>query len=275
MRTLGIDLAAQPEDTAACVIDWPDDTGDGSVHIARPRAGYDDRELLELMSDAHAVAIDAPFGWPEFINTHLGEYAARGVWPLRPDDEDAEDWTRRLRYRETDRAVRRLLLDRNPPVKLWPLSVSSDFIAVCAWRCAALLHQQAQRPGHEFDRTGERSRVFEVYPAAALANWGLPFKGYKPGSAKSDKTKRARVKREEIADALASKTPWLRFQDHADLRYHLVDNDDLLDAFISALAARASAIGRTVLPESDKQHRLASREGWIHVPDERSLGQLV
>ena len=227
------------------------------------------------MSDAHALAIDAPFGWPEFINTHLGEYAARGVWPLRPDDEDAEDWTRRLfRIRETDRAVRRLLLDRNPPVKLWPLSVSSDFIAVCAWRCAALLHQQAQRQGHEFDRTGERSRVFEVYPAAALANWGLPFKGYKPGSAKSDKTKRARVKREEIADALASRAPWLRFQDHADLRYDLVDNDDLLDAFISALAARRLSNRTDGPPESDKQQRLASREGWIHVPDERSLGQL-
>jgi predicted nuclease with RNAse H fold len=238
MCTLGIDLAAQPKNTAACVIDWPNGAG-GRVDITRPQSGYDDHQLLELMKNADVVAIDAPFGWPEFINAHLGEYAACGVWPLRPDDEGAEDWIMRLRYRETDRAVRRLLLARKPPVKLWPLSVSSNLIAVCAWRCAALLHQHAQRPGNLFDRSGERSRVFEVYPAAALANWGLPFKGYKPGSLSSEKTKRARQMREEIADTLTAKAAWLRRTDYSDLRDDLVDDDDLLDAFVSSLAARA------------------------------------
>jgi predicted nuclease with RNAse H fold len=274
MRTLGIDLAAQPENTAVCVIDWPDGA-DGLVDITRPQSGLDDHQLLEMMKSADAVAIDAPFGWPEFINAHLGEYAAGGVWPLRPDDEGAEDWIMRLRYRETDRAVRRLLLARKPPVKLWPLSVSSTLIAVCAWRCAALLHQHAQRPSNLFDRTGERSRVFEVYPAAALANWGLPFKGYKPGSPSSGKTKRAREKREEIADALAAKASWLRRTDYSDLRDDLVEDDDLLDAFVSSLAARAAAIGRTVPPHTDEERRLAASEGWIHMPQERSLGGLV
>jgi predicted nuclease with RNAse H fold len=274
MRTLGIDLAAQPENTAACVIDWPDAAG-GRVDVTRPQSGYDDHDLLGLMRNAGVVAIDAPFGWPEFMNAHLGEYAARGVWPLRPDDEGAEDWIMRLRYRETDRAVRRLLLARKPPVKLWPLSVSSNLIAVCAWRCAALLHQDAQRPGNLFDRTGERSRIFEVYPAAALANWGLPFKGYKPGSLSSEKTKHARAKREKIADALAVKAAWLRRTDYSDLRDDLVDDDDLLDAFISSLAARAAATGWTVAPHSGQEQWLAGSEGWIHVPEEHSLGELV
>lgn len=274
MRTLGIDLAAQPENTAACVIDWPDAAG-GRVEVTRPRAGCDDHQLLEMMRIADTVAIDAPFGWPEFINAHLGEYATHGVWPLRPDDEGADDWILRLRYREADRAVRRLLVARRQPVKLWPLSVSSNLIAVCAWRCAALLHQYAQHPGNLFDRTGERSRVFEVYPAAALANWGLPFKGYKPGSPASEKTQRAREKREEIADALAAKAVWLRSRDYSDLRDDFIDDDDLLDAFISALVGRAAAIGRTVLPQSTAERRMAPSEGWIHVPEEGSLSELV
>src|SRR4051812_3572297 len=108
MRTLGIDLAAQPQDTAACVIDWPA-TDEAQVTVARPVAGCDDDRLLDLMADVDAVGIDAPFGWPEFINEHLAAYAERGEWPLRPADEDEADWSLRLRYRETDRAVRRLL----------------------------------------------------------------------------------------------------------------------------------------------------------------------
>ena len=274
MRTLGIDLAAQPRNTAVCAIAWPEDP-DAQVEITRPESGHDDHRLLALMDDADAVGIDAPFGWPEFINAHLGEYAAQGVWPLRPDDEDPEEWILRLRYRETDRAVRRLLLGRTPPVKLWPLSVSSDLIAICAWRCAALLHQHARRRDQQFDRTGKHSRVFEVYPAAALANWGLPFKGYKPGSPNSEKTKRAHHKRGLITDALAAKVPWLRSRKHSALRSDLIRDDDLLDAFVSALVARAAAGGQTVLPESSEQQRLAASEGWIHVPDESSLGKLV
>ena len=81
MRTLGIDLAAQPSDTAACVIDWLDlDSGSvAAVAITRPRTGYSDcGELLELMNGVDAIAIDAPFGWPEFISAHLGTYARDG-----------------------------------------------------------------------------------------------------------------------------------------------------------------------------------------------------
>lgn len=274
MRTLGIDLAAQPAHTAACVIDWPADDN-AQVTVGLPATGCDDDRLLELMADADAVAIDAPFGWPEFINEHLADYAERGEWPLRPADEDETDWSLRLRYRETDRAVRRLLLERDPPVKLWPLSVSSNLIAVCAWRCASLLHRHAQRSGRAFDRTGRRSGVFEVYPAAALANWGLPFKGYKPGSAASEKSKRARLKREAIIDELAARTdPWFRPSQRDAVRQVVVDDDNRLDAFISAIVARAAATQRTVLPSTLAQERLATREGWIHVPQVDSLPPL-
>lgn len=275
MRTVGIDLAAQPEDTGVCVIDWPDRGHGEPVRITPPITGNRDPDLLRLMADgAAAVAIDAPFGWPEFMSAHLGAYASDGTWPLRPDDENADGWSLKLRYRETDRAVRALLLARKPPIKLWPLSVSSNLIAVCAWRCAALLHQHAEITESEFDRTGERGRIYEAYPAAALASWGLPFRGYKPGTSASQKTARAREKREEITDRLDAEAPWLDFELHPDLRGALVADDDLLDAFVSALVARAAVIGRTVDPRSMDEQRLAPTEGWIHVPAADSLGSL-
>jgi hypothetical protein len=225
------------------------------------------------MSDADAIAIDAPFGWPEFISAHLGEYARNGTWPLRPDDHDPTEWTGRLLYRETDRAVRRRMLKREPPTKITALSVSSDRIAVCAWRCAALLHQQAQLPGNLFDRLGTRSRVYEVYPAAALASWGLPFNGYKLGDA--EKSKRAQAKRAEIANKLAAAAPWLDYDQQPGLRDDFIADDDLLDAFIASVVARAAQLGLTVMPSTEVERRLAPSEGWIHIPHDTCLAGLV
>jgi predicted nuclease with RNAse H fold len=277
IHALGIDLAAQPEKTAVCRVYWH---GDGApASIETPTVGWTDHRLLELMTDADAIAIDAPFGWPQFMNLHLGEYARSGVWPLRPDGEDAKDWILRLRYRETDRAVRRLLLKRSPPAKLWPLSVSSNLIAVCAWRCAALLHQHAQILSNTFDRTGHGNGVYEAYPAAALAAWGMPFKGYKPGSAGSTKSTTAETVRGDIADGLQAKSGgWLRIDAHDGLREQLVNSDnadDKLDALISALVARAAHARKTVQPEAgSEEERLAPEEGWIHVPEFGSLAEL-
>ena len=272
MRTLGIDLAAQPKKTGVSVTEWPDDASD-DIRITLPTVGFNDAQLLGLMGEADVVAIDAPFGWPEFISEHLRGYARDGVWPLRPDAHDVDEWTGRLLYRETDRAVRRLLLGRTPPVKITALSVSSDRIAVCAWRCAALLNQYTARGS--FDRTGERSRLYEAYPAAALASWGLPFKGYKPGSGGSTKSQNAKDKREQIVTALEGQAPWLDYDRHVGLRDALVRSDDALDAFISTLVARAAATGNTVLPAQEDERRLAPSEGWIHVPTPGSLRRLA
>jgi len=114
---------------------------------------------------------------------------------------------------------RQLLAEQKVSVR--PLSVSSDTIAVIAFRCARLLTMHGERGGVAFDRTGQMSRVFDVYPAAALASWGFP-------------------------------------SDHA------------LDAFLSALAARAAGQRRTTVPQPD-QRELARTEGWIHVPRPESF----
>ena len=73
----------------------------------------------------------------------------------------------------TDQVVRQ-------EIRLTPLSVSADRIGHVALRCASLLALFAQQ-GHEVSRDGS-GKVVEVYPAASLKIWGLPWRGYKrPG----------------------------------------------------------------------------------------------
>ena len=51
MRTLGIDLAAQPGNTSACTVDW----GAGHPVVSEIRPGLDDPMLLEQISGADKV----------------------------------------------------------------------------------------------------------------------------------------------------------------------------------------------------------------------------
>jgi predicted nuclease with RNAse H fold len=212
-RILGIDLAAQPDRTAACVL--------GEA----PTVGWDDEALLAEMRRADAIGIDAPFGWPADFVRQVAAHATSGVWTADPQ-------SRSLRLRATDLAV-------HAQTGLWPLSVSSDRIAVCAWRCVSLLHRLGAR----------RDRAFETYPAAALHAWGLPARGYK---------------RPEAAPARARIVAALGVA-QADL----VDGrgaDHRLDALICALVAREALEGRTLGPRGARESRLAASEGWIHVP---------
>lgn len=128
------------------------------------------------MAQASAIGIDAPMGWPSELVDLLPEYMATGRGSVVPQSTDGRVWYDELRLRETDRAVHRLLLAERD-VSVRPLSVSSDTIAVVPWRCARLLAMHGERNGVAFDRTGEGSGVFEVYPAAALGSWGFPHKG--------------------------------------------------------------------------------------------------
>jgi predicted nuclease with RNAse H fold len=93
VRTLGIDLAASEARTAACFIDWSDDAG----VVRTPHLGLSDDRLLEEMTLADKVAIDAPFGWPEGFVEAVNSYANGGPWPAVERSS--------LRYRETDRVI--------------------------------------------------------------------------------------------------------------------------------------------------------------------------
>ncbi len=255
MDTIGIDLAAQDKNTAACTIRW----SSGLASVAPPRVGLaggiSEESLVDAVRSGTWLGIDSPFGWPAIFVDAVSGYARREPWPDAPPDL--------LRYRLTDRLVRDQL-------KLSPLSVSSDLIGVTAWRCARLL--TLARAGREAaDRTG-RDQIVEVYPGAALKRWGLDRRGYKT-SGNAEKKRAQRSKRELLLRELDRSARWLRWQD--DARERCVENDDAFDAFLGALIARAAAVGATVWPETRPQWRAARAEGWIHLPRPGSLPELA
>ncbi len=242
--TLGIDLAAQPAGTAACLLSWSD-AGAAVVTLARD---LDDDALTRLRRRAGMVAIDAPFAWPEGLSSALAMWSSERRWP--------EVTPQSLRYRVTDLEVQR-------HTGIWPLSASADRIGVVAWRCAALLSRWGVR-----DLTGGDGTI-EGYPAAALRCWRLPSRGYKARSAQA--AARAALARAEIIEALQRRCGWLCLTQAQWAACQ--DSHDRLDAVICALIARAASIGAVTAP-ADDQARAAEREGWIVLPTPDSLRQL-
>src|SRR5436190_15722858 len=119
-----------PNKTSACSIDWTLN----SAQVKAPEVSCGDHKLHELIREADAVGLDAPFGWPE------GFVRAVNNWT-------SETWSpelrNRLQFRETDRHVNQQVK------KWWPLSVSSDRIALPAMRAMALLkhHRVTDKSG--------------------------------------------------------------------------------------------------------------------------------
>ena len=238
--TLGVDLAAQPENTAYCLIEWVKP----KARIIELRCGADDAVLLERFGRSDKVGIDAPFGWPTAFADAVYAHQRRNVWPVVR--------TASLRYRMTDHLVRER-------IKRWPLSVSSDLIGVTAMRAARLLSESGR-----IDRSG-RGRFVEVYPAAALHIWGFPSTGYKK---KSGEEKRCVVTRR----LMSATKPWLDWP--VDVKRACEKSDDALDAVVAALVARAAATDQ-IEPIPRKHMAAAKREGWIALPRHGSLASLA
>jgi predicted nuclease with RNAse H fold len=248
VMTIGVDLSAQPKETAACTLTWADAT----CNIEQLVIGLDDDAIIDLVEVKRPtkIGIDAPFGWPVPFVQALSLYTETGEWPESGDNR------RRLRLRSTDIAT----IDETggPP----PLSVSSDRIAVCAMRCAELLGRLAGTK--EIDRTGVGT-VVEVYPAAALRQWGCEASGYKGGKPEQQRA------RESLTQAIASATVrWLKLDD--EHRQLLTANDHLLDALVAALVARATELALSI-PIPEAMRGVAAREGWIHLPLRQPLSQ--
>lgn len=246
MRALGIDLASDPKRTGFAVVRWTD----SSAVVEDVDVGADDEKLLALHARVDATGIDAPFGWPrgfvEFVSAHRrGGGAAPPSWHTEHRD--------RLRFRVTDRVVR-LHLGR------WPLSGSSDLLAVPLFRCLGLLARMGVK-----DRSGD-GRVFETYPAAALRIWGLSGRGYKGPK------KQAQLKC--LVSALRSRTPWLSLTRAQATR--LETCDDAFDALVAALVARAAWLDgrgdrRLTFRPDESQREVGRDEGWIVLPTPDSL----
>lgn len=244
MITLGIDLASQPAKTAAAMIEWQP----SRAKVLRLSLDVDDDAIVNrLVPEAARTGIDAPFGWPrdfvDLLRRHGGGELVGEPW--------GDERRRSLRLRRTDRHVYETL-------GRLPLSVSSDWIAVPAMRCAHLLGRLGVQ-----NRSGV-GRVAEVYPGAALQAWGLPSRGYK-GNDRRDE-------RAALLDALLEAAPWLDLAPrHRELCH---DSDDCIDAVVAALVARAGALDlcRPIPAEAKPD---AAIEGWITLPAEGSLDALV
>jgi predicted nuclease with RNAse H fold len=248
MRTVGIDLAAEPKHTGVAWIDWEP----GCATVTNLICGADDRVILDAISHAGKAGIDCPLGWPvdfiAFLATHQNGEAGS------PAGETGRDWRRGLTTRLTDRTVRE-------QIHLVPLSVAADRIGYVALRCAGLLGQLARR-GQPVDRSGSGT-VVEVYPAASLCRWGLPYRKYKS----SGDTEALR----QIVNQLEAKAEWLDLGRYAGLcqRSH-----DATDAVIAALTARAATKNLTIAP-TEAQLPVARIEGWIAIPADSSLSRLA
>ena len=247
-RTVGVDLSAEHAHTAICTVTWTP----GAATVEPSTKLPDDDAVLDACASADRVGIDCPFGWPDPFVAAVSAHRPGQPWPGRHQDSQ-EDYRRELRYRATDYHVRKI-------TNHWPLSVSTDRIGVTAMRCASLLDSLAAQ-GTPVDRAGS-GRVVEVYPAAALHVWHL----WRP--AKSDPN----VLNAMVTELLA-RLPSLHFP-AGDEQFRC--NDDVFDALICALVARAAQCGATTMPQTPDQQRRATSEGWIHLPDggPESLAQL-
>jgi hypothetical protein len=121
-------------------------------------------------------------------------------------------------------------------------------------RCARLQTLWGEGWGSLEDRSG-RGRLVEAYPAAALRQWGLPYRRYKG--------RERTAEREALVDSLVREAPWLNL---GDAEAVCLASDHALDAIVSALVAMAARLGLTRPPTTSADMALAVREGWIHLP---------
>ena len=241
MRTLGIDLAADPKNTALCEIEWDE----ASVTVLAVARNVSDAQILDLAAGppSRVIGVDIPFGWPTNFVTFVSAHA-RGATPLPSSS------MRQKRLRSTDTFIQ----DRFSKT---PLSVSTDKIGIPAMRWAALSHDLGI-----VNRAGN-GQFYEVYPAVARIAWGLRGKD--------------KVTPLEQANAIALEQLLraLRFGfARPGIHEELLENEHCFDALLCALATRAAALGLTYPPPSVAR-ATAEVEGWIHAPQPGTLDQLI
>ena len=184
-----------------------------------------------------------PFGWPDLFvalmaDRHHGPLPAQAM----PNAAAWEKWrTRQVAQRLTDR-----FLTDDPRIQTRPLPASFQLLGATAamW---VLVEAQLVSLGVPVDRAGLEGTVCETYPSAALAAWGLG-------------------KGKQTWSELQSNFAFLTADESLLSRFA---SDDVCDAVVCALIARARDLELTIGPPDDEL-AAARREGWIHVSCEPS-----
>ena len=239
MRTVGVDLAAEPANTAVARIRWTQN----SAEVEAVSVDVDDPVLVDEITGSDKAGIDCPLGWPRRFVEFVAQHQAGAF--VAPAEVAGKDWRRQLALRETD-------LVTWSTTGMIPLSVATDRVGLAAMRCAGLLARLAAA-GAPVDRSGA-GVVVEVYPAAALRHWGMTYRRSK-GTANT-------TVRHQLVDTLTAAAPWLTLGDHEQACRR---SDHALDAVVAALNARAAALHLTTTPASE-QLGGARTEGWIALP---------
>lgn len=234
----GVDLAADPKRTGLAVVR----AEPTRLVVESVRVGATDDDVIHAVHHSDGAGIDVPFGWPDpFVSFICAHAAGRAT---APPDTDPQ-WRRGMAQRTTDRHV-------HARTGLTPLSVSTDRIAYPALRWAAL-EGRLRNDGLPVPRDGS-GRTSEVYPAAALARWGLPHRGYK--AAKNAAGRRTLLAR------LGLLLPWLSWEGHETT---CQADDNALDAVLAALVAREIDLGRCEAAPPELS-AVVAREGWVWIP---------
>jgi hypothetical protein len=130
-------------------------------------------------------------------------------------------------------------------------------------RLAGLFQHLAEmQPDTVVDRTGRTGRFCEAYPDPSIRAFGLwPDDA---GTRTSYKGTRGEEVRRAIMGQLEVKAPWLAMT--STQIEACVASDDLLDALICALVARAVEMTQYVHEIPAEGELAAEREGWIQLP---------
>lgn len=239
---MGLDVSTDKANTAAVALDWSTSGEARVVDVRRPLRAVDIAPLISEHRESR-WAVDVPFGWPDLFvalmaNRHNGPLPAEAM----PAAADWDKWrTRQVAQRLTDR-----FLTDDARIKTRPLPASFQLLGATAamW---VLVEAQLLSLGVEIDRAGLEGTVCETYPSAALSAWGF-------GKAK------------QTWPELQGNFAFITADQH--LHDQLV-SDDVCDAVVCALVARARDLQHTIGPPDDKL-AAARREGWIHVSCEPS-----
>jgi predicted RNase H-like nuclease len=235
---VGVDCAIEEERTGIACGRIAED---GTLEVTRVTLGTAGESATATIAgfidraDRYVVAFDAPLGWPMGLGPTLSTHRA-GERVAAPADH--------VFRRETERFVHHELGKS-------PHEVGADRIARTAHAALELLEavrKRSKKPLPLGERPGAESCAIEVLPQATLLSRGITASGYK-GMAMSSRNARAKILE--------------RLEHEITLGVHravLIENPDLLDALLCALAAADFAAGEALTPTN---RELAAKEGWI------------